>query len=323
MVTPEDLDWLEALARTGNMSRAAERLGVSQPALSHWLRRLEARLGSPVFRRSRRGTELTLYGEKLRAHAAELRRGWEEFQQSIESDDKELRARFRFGIHASVAIFALPPLLKKLRALAPFIRLTLQHGPSRHISEDLISKRLDAGIVVNPVPHPDLVIKELYRDRVRPFARPGQQRRPFLILHPALSQTEELRKKLTDVPESILETDSLEVAAHLAIAGEGVALLPERVAFALARNRLRPLGEAAVVDRHCLVFRPTLRETAPGRVLVQAVREADYGGAPPERAAAKEVARSESPPPRRAPGVRSAPPRAGQPAVKKARARGC
>lgn len=277
MLTPEDLDWLEVLARAGNMSRAAERLGVSQPAISHWLHRLETRLRNPVCRRSRRGTELTHYGEKLRAHAAELRRGWEEFEQAIESDEKELRARFRFGIHASVAVFALPPLLKKLRELAPAVRLTLQHGPSRHVSEDLISKRLDAGIVVNPVPHADLVIRELYRDRVRPFALPGKRPLPLLILHPGLAQTQELRKKLSGMPDRVLETDSLEVAAHLALAGEGVALLPERVASAVARSRLRPLGEAAVVDRHCLVYRPTLRETAAGRILIRAVREAEYG----------------------------------------------
>ena len=76
MLSPEDIDWFEELARTGNMSRAAERLGVSQPALSHWLRRLEARVGRAIFRRSRSGTELTPYGARLQAHAAELRRSW-------------------------------------------------------------------------------------------------------------------------------------------------------------------------------------------------------------------------------------------------------
>lgn len=286
MITPEDLDWFEALAGAGNMSRAAERLGVSQPALSHWLRRLEERLPWPLFRRSRRGTEITGYGEKLRTQAGELRRVWAEFEQAIESDDSELRARFRFGIHASVAIFALPPLLKRLRELAPFVRLALHHGPSRHITEDLISKRLDAGFVVNPVAHPDLVIRELYRDRVRPFGLPGRRQLPFLILHPGLWQTQELRKKLgslpqtgpDSIPETVLETESLEVAAHLALAGEGVALLPERVAHSVAGGRLRPIGTAVVVDRHCLAFRPTLREIPAGRVLIQAVREAKYDG---------------------------------------------
>jgi len=278
MLTADDLTWFQEIIRTGNMSRAAERLGVSQPTLSHWLRRLEARLGHVIFRRSRRGTEPTPYGQRLSVHAGELRRGWDEFVQSMEADERELRARFRFGIHASVALFALPPVLKKLRALAPAIRLTLQHGPSRHICEDLISKRLDAGIVVNPVPHTELVIKALYRDRVRPFALPGKHRLPYLIIHPGLAQTQALRKRLTGLPENLLETDSLEVAAHLALAGEGVALLPERVAHALAGDRLRPVGEAAVLDHHCLVYRPTLRETPTGQLLLKAVREAEYPG---------------------------------------------
>lgn len=279
MLSVDDLAWFEELARAGNMSRAAERLGVSQPALSHWLRRIEERLGHTLFRRSRRGTELTAHGERLRTHAAELTRQWAEFLGALQSDERELRARFRFGIHASVALFALPPLLAKLRALAPGVRLTLQHGLSRHICEDLISRRLDAGIVVNPVPHADLVIRELYRDCVRPFALPSRRAPsglPYLIFHPGLWQTQELRKKLSGMPEVSLETDSMEVAAHLALEGEGVALLPERVAQAVTAGRLRAVGDAAVVDRHCLVYRPALRETAAGRVLLQAAREAEY-----------------------------------------------
>jgi hypothetical protein len=49
------------------------------------------------------------------------------------------------------------------------------------------------------------------------------------------------------------------------------------VAFAVAGNRLRPLGQSAVEDRHCLVYRPTLRESAAGRVLLQAIRQANQG----------------------------------------------
>ena len=276
MIGSEDLAWFLELADKGHMTRTAERLGISQPALSHWLKKLETELGHPLFRRGRQGMELTAFGHKLQAHGATLRQSWQDFLQNMEADEKELRARFRFGVHVSVALFALPPIYKRLAALAPGVRLSLAHGLSRHIAEDIISKRLDLGLVVNPVPHGDLVIKELYKDQVRPFALKGKFKER-LIVHPGLFQSQELQAKLKDFPEELIETESLEVAAHLALAGEGIALLPERVARALSTNKLTPVGEVTVVDKHCLVYRPTLRETLAGQKLIQAVKEADYG----------------------------------------------
>lgn len=275
MIGPEDLTWFLELAERGHMTRAAERLGVSQPALSHWLKKMENDLGKSLFRRGRQGMELTAFGKKLKSHALPLRQSWQDFMQSMDTDDKEQRARFGFGIHASVAIFALPLIYRKLSVIAPGVRLTLQHGLSRHITENIISKRLDAGLVVNPVPHGDLVIKELYKDLVRPYAIKGKIK-DRLIVHPGLFQSQELQMKLKDFPNELIETESLEVAAHLALSGEGIALLPGRVAKALGGERLQPMGAAAVVDKHCLVYRPTLRETQAGLNLIQAIRETDF-----------------------------------------------
>jgi DNA-binding transcriptional LysR family regulator len=275
MISANDLTWFLELAERGHMTRASERLGISQPALSHWLKNLEHELGKPLFRRSRQGMELTSFGEKLKGEAHHLVQSWQDFMQAIETDDQELRARFRFGIHVSVALFALPSIYKKLTELAPGIRLNLQHGLSRHITEDLISKRLDAGLVVNPTAHPDLVIKELYKDQVRPFALKGKVKER-LIVHPGVFQSQELQQRLKNFPEEIVETESFEVAAHLAMAGEGTAILPERVARVISQGKLQPVGDLAVTDKHCLVYRPTLRETVAGQMLIRAIKEASY-----------------------------------------------
>jgi DNA-binding transcriptional LysR family regulator len=276
MISAHDLDWFLELAERCHMTRAAERLGVSQPALSHWLKKLEHELGQPLFRRSKLGMELTTYGEKLKTHGHTLRLSWQDFAQAMERDEKEVRARFRFGIHVSVALFALPPIYRELTKIAPGVKLTLHHGLSRHIAEDIISKRLDVGLVVNPVAHGDLVIKELYKDHVRPYALKGKHQ-ARLIVHPGLFQSQELQGKLKGFPEELIETESLEVAAHLALAGEGIALLPERVASVLSQDKLKAIGEATVVDRHCLVYRPTLRETQAGLKLIEAVKQANFG----------------------------------------------
>lgn len=272
MTGPQDLNWFLELAERGHMTRTSESLGISQPALSHWLKKLEHDLKKPLFRRGPQGMELTAFGEKLRASALPLKQSWQDFIQAVETDDQELRARFQFGIHASVALFALPPILKSLQQLSRGIRLQLQHGLSRHITEDIVSRRLDIGLVVNPQPNPDLVIKELYKDHVKAFAI--KQHKNQLIVTGNIGNIQLLRSKLRDLPEVQIETSSLEVAAHLALAGEGIALLPQRVALALGGKRLVPVEEISIVDRHCLVYRPSLRETLAGQALIKAVREA-------------------------------------------------
>ncbi|MBY0515698.1 MAG: LysR family transcriptional regulator [Bacteriovoracaceae bacterium] len=273
MISSEDLTWFIELANRLHMTRTSERLGISQPALSHWLKKLEHNLGKPLFRRSKQGMELTEFGEKLKEQSSILQQNWLDFIQALDNDEKTLKARFRFGLHASVAVFALPTIYKVLGQKAPGIRLNLQHGLSRHILEDIISKRLDLGIVVNPTPHPDLIIKELYKDEVRVYSLNSKVKQR-LIVHPGLFQSQELKLKLKNIPEEVIETDSLEVATHLALAGEGMALLPERVAQALAGNKLKPVGGVSVTDRHCLVYRPTLRETLAGQKLIEAIKEA-------------------------------------------------
>lgn len=275
MIAAQDLKWFMELAERGHMTRAAERLGITQPALSLWLKKLEHELGQPLFRRGKTGMELTVFGEKLKTHGGKLLKNWQDFLQALDEDEKELRARFHFGLHASVALFALPAIYAQLGKLAPGVKLTLSHGLSRHIAEDIISKRIDAGIVVNPVSHPDLVIKELYRDHVKVFRIKGKVK-DRLIHHPGLLQSQELKDKLKTLPSDSLETDSLEVAAHLALAGEGVAILPERVAHSLAGSKLHAVNDLSVIDKHCLVYRPTLRESLAGQKLIEAVKSADY-----------------------------------------------
>ncbi len=275
MIAAQDLKWFMELAERGHMTRAAERLGITQPALSLWLKKLEHELGHPLFRRGKTGMELTVFGEKLKTHGGKLLKNWQDFMQALDEDEKELRARFHFGLHASVALFALPAIYQQLTKLAPGVKLTLSHGLSRHIAEDIISKRIDAGIVVNPVSHPDLVIKELYRDHVKVFSIKGKVKER-LIHHPGLLQSLELKDKLKIVPSESIETESLEVAAHLALAGEGVAILPERVAHSLAGSKLHSISDLSVIDKHCLVYRPTLRESQAGVKLIEAVKTADY-----------------------------------------------
>src|ERR1700742_3320833 len=68
-----DLVYFQAIAETGHMGRAAQKLGRTQPALTKSVRRLEADIGADLFERSGRGLRLTSVGEVLLARTRQLR----------------------------------------------------------------------------------------------------------------------------------------------------------------------------------------------------------------------------------------------------------
>jgi len=90
------LHMLTSLARTGNISRSAEELNTTQPALSKWLRELEQDVGLPLFERHARGLRPTPHGESLIEHARRI-------SAHLDSARDDMNA-FRHGGHGLVAV---------------------------------------------------------------------------------------------------------------------------------------------------------------------------------------------------------------------------
>ena len=99
---------LLAIARTGSFTRAAAEKGMSQPALSNSIALLERRLGVPVLTRSRRGSELTPYGEILVRRAEGL--------QALLSDAETEVRRRADGVAGPLRIGATPSVIPTLLA---------------------------------------------------------------------------------------------------------------------------------------------------------------------------------------------------------------
>lgn len=77
MINADDLRYFIELAKTLHVTRASERLGVSQPALSHCINRLETEKGRELFIRSKKGVTLNASGLKLYQASANLLKEWE------------------------------------------------------------------------------------------------------------------------------------------------------------------------------------------------------------------------------------------------------
>ncbi|HMA31412.1 MAG TPA: LysR family transcriptional regulator [Casimicrobiaceae bacterium] len=132
---------------TGNVTRAAERLGVSQPTVSHALRRLRAELRDPLFVRTHRGMTTTPKGGRL---AAAVEQALGTLEAALHEEDAYVPARSTrtFRLHMSdigETIF-LPPLMAQLARVSPGVRLEAFQLDDDAILPAMESGRIDLAI---------------------------------------------------------------------------------------------------------------------------------------------------------------------------------
>src|ERR1700754_1153141 len=96
-----DLRYFVTVAEELHFTRAAERLSISQPALSKQIRMLERQLGVPLFERDRRGVSLTQAGAALLPHARRVLAEWDITWQAVERVKGEQRATIVVGMSTS------------------------------------------------------------------------------------------------------------------------------------------------------------------------------------------------------------------------------
>jgi DNA-binding transcriptional LysR family regulator len=275
--SPSELRYFLEIAGTLNLSRAAERLGISQPTLSLAVQRLERSFGSPLLIRGKSGVQLTHGGRRLASRARQLVEEWDKVRGDVLESQGTPSGRYVIGCHPSVAMYRLPDFLPALLSANPALEIKLVHDLSRRITEDVISFKVDFGIVVNPARHPDLVVKLLCRDVVSLWVGPGRsQQQNTLICDPELLQTQSILKQLGRAGLSfarVLPSSNLDVITALVAAGAGVGVLPERVARRIPAQGLKPFSKTAprFEDEVCLVYRADAQRSAGSRAIAEAI----------------------------------------------------
>ena len=272
------LRYFREVARLGSMTAAARSLGLSQPTLSVAVRQLEAGLNSTLLQRHRGGVSLTAAGAELLRHVDELFAVLDRATAAIAGLERELVGHFVLGCHESLGAYFLPRLLPGLLRDAPKIALSLHNASSADVLAAVLEREVHLGIVVNPHPHPDLVLVRLFRDAVDFFVRQGSDvqddlgaalarlRAGPLIFAGRVQQCSELIGQLAElgaVPQRLLSCGDFELVKSLALAGVGVGLLPRRIAAYNADGLLRRLHAAlpAVPDDIVMVYRADLPKT--------------------------------------------------------------
>jgi DNA-binding transcriptional LysR family regulator len=237
------------VARRSNLSRAAEALFITQPALTARLRALEAEIGSPLFRRGRRGMALTDAGRAFRPYAERALRALEDGASAIER--LPVTDELVLGSAPAISTYVLPGLLVRFEAANPAVRLSVRTGHSEEILAMAVRGDIEVGLV-RELHHPALETLALYDDELVLVVEPGHplghQRRVTidrlrdarLILFDRTSSyydlTNALFRPAGSLPRGVLELDHIDAAKQMVLAGLGVALLPTTAVADELRN---------------------------------------------------------------------------------------
>jgi len=209
-----------------------------------------------------------------------------EIKESILDQEDTIKGRYSLGVHPSVGLFTLGTFLPGLLAKYKELEFRLVHDLSRKITEEIISFKIDFGIVVNPISHPDLVIREIYKDEVI-FCRSKKLTSNndlesdcnVLLMDPDLIQSQDLISKVSRKRfpfKRTITSSNLEIIKKLILSGSGIGILPTRVAGEdLKKLENLSLGDfPKFSDRICLIFRADAQKAKAARKLEQYIFEA-------------------------------------------------
>src|SRR5256714_2190079 len=140
------LRYFLAVAEAGNFSRAADRLGISQPSVSQQIRDLETGLRLRLFQRRGKRVLLSPAGLIFQEHARTVLRQLEKCFQELASEPGQLRGALHLGVVPVLNVALIPDLLGMFAAGHPAVTLVVEEISSTEIETALEEGRMDAGL---------------------------------------------------------------------------------------------------------------------------------------------------------------------------------
>jgi LysR family transcriptional regulator, nitrogen assimilation regulatory protein len=256
------LRYFVAIVEQGSFSRAAEVLRVAQPALSQHMRHMEAELGLPLLHRGPRGAVPTEAGTRLLGHARAILDRFAEIPDSVRGADRPVTGDVRIGLPGTVSEILSVPLIERVRAEHPGIRLRVAEAMSGYILDWLNRDAVDLAVLYNPAAPKGLVLRHALTEDLCLFGRPPNdadlpegpvslsRAAALPLILPALSHG--LRDLIEEAAQAAgvavspgIEIDSYARIKELAARGHGFGILPRAaVAAEVAACTVRawPIG---------------------------------------------------------------------------------
>ncbi len=140
---PAHLNLLMKIAESGQLQRAAQMVGMSQPAASRILAEIEERVGGPLFERHPKGMVATALCEICIRHAKIILEEYHALDEDARRSMSGQAGRARVGAVTGPAVGLLMPAIRAIKASAPDIEMTIEVGPSTELVRGLVEGRFD------------------------------------------------------------------------------------------------------------------------------------------------------------------------------------
>lgn len=279
-----NLDQLHAFADVialGSFSAAADKLNLSQPAISQQIRQLESKMGVKLVERVGKRAEATPAGQALLAHIGTIDASVRAAMDSVSSYASGTAGQVRIGTGATACIYFLPAILEQLQRRFPNLEIMVRTGNANDVVRAIEDNQLDLGLVTMPRGGRSLSVTPIMND-------------PFVAIFPAdadvpdivapqdfqdrplvLYERGGLTRTLVDgwlrdagvTGHSVMELGSVEAIRELVGAGIGATILPEmgarpdRTQFPIKTRPLSPplARDLALVMRRDKTLTPGLK----------------------------------------------------------------
>lgn len=236
----DQLRYFLGVAEQGNFTRAADKLKISQPALSRSIQKLEEELGQPVFERKTRAVALTEAGTLLQSRAQQVLSILEDTKAEITDDGES--GRVRVGAIPTIAPFFLPNLLQQFSEKFPKANLIVQENTTDALLKSCTQGEIDLAILALPIPAKYLEVEELFEEELLLVLPPEHslatkekirlkdvEPYPFVLLEEAHCLTDNIVsfcRQRAFQPVAVERTSQLAMVQELVSLSHGVSMIP-------------------------------------------------------------------------------------------------
>lgn len=282
----DDKDWLmlKTIAAEKNLTKSADRLYLSQPALTYRLRNLEKEFGTQLVARRPTGVLLTPQGEYLLSYSEEMLTQINKVKERIKNMENKVQGTLRLGTSSVFAHYELPQILKSFLHRFPDVEVLLKTGLSRHIHRLLQKEEVSIAILRGDYHWVD----EKFLLREEPICLVSSSPIEFgeLPYKPQISYLTDSslepviqdwwRESFACAPQVNLEVDSMDTCRQMVLHGLGWAILPEiglGEQSGLFQRELFWRSGKPLVRRTWLAYSPAFLELSAVRAFVEFLKE--------------------------------------------------
>lgn len=244
------LRYLLAVADNRSFTAAAELCHVSQPTLSHQIKKLEEEVGEPLLQRRKKGAYLTPLGERVYRHAQDILKSVESVQQAAFSFSHNVQGLLKIGVIPTIAPYLLPGLLRLSQKRHPGITFQITEEPTEHLLASLGTGALDLAILSPPIANDHVRTQDLFEDefllalpkshsllKSRDISLRRLRELPMILMNDAhclRGQTISFCHRSGFAPKVFIQSSQLDTVLAMVETGQGISLIP-----AMARKSFR------------------------------------------------------------------------------------